>query len=121
MSKTDELLERINKMNSGEVIEEPAGVEVVENATIKLTVGQLATAAEANPEHPVAVATRKSVKTLNPSQEITMDRADVQALLENKEVVLDTKIETVEGEPRNVTRKSVGPELSVGKKPLLKT
>lgn len=119
-----ELLDKINSLNSGKPADAAVqGVAVTKAPTMELTIGQLAKAVETNPEHPVAKACSKALHTLPSHTKVSMERIDVQALLENKDVKMQTGVEEFEGQPRNVITKSLGQAMSTSKarEPVLKS
>lgn len=111
MSNVDSLKARLKQVrNVGDPPVEPLHVRRV--AAFALTAGELRGAIESNPDHPKAADFRKGVAGLPDTQKLAVDRVDLTALLENKDVEQSTIVE--DGvtiiRKRVVERKSDTPE-----------
>ncbi len=116
-SSNKELLDSINELESGKTIGELKGLSIRVLKPLALTIKQLKAAVKAHPNHPVALACAKTISTLSDSKTVVMDRVDVQALIENKSVIEETKIEETNGSKRRCLTKKVGAVLSVPQVP----
>ena len=118
MNTQDELTARINALDEGEPDPNASmGMDVHMAKNIKIKVGKLAEAAKKYPDHPIAKVLQAAIKSISPSKELIMDRVDVMAMLENKEVELITTYQVFEGSRRKIIRKQLGKSLGPAKKP----
>ncbi len=60
---------------------------------LAILAGDLKEAIAKNPEHPVAKVYAKAILFAAPSRQISVDLTDLQALLDNKSVVVEEKLE----------------------------
>lgn len=108
----DSLKQRLQGENSDSA---PATMILHKSKTIKVTVKELREATDANPNHPAAKVFRKAIERLPEDKTVIVDRADLQALIDNAEVeVIDTP-----GEHRGVP--VVVRQKQVKSKPIAKT
>lgn len=112
MSKTDELRERLNKLDAGE-IQAPQGMTIQRFSGIEATIGQLKAAVKKNPEHPVAVDLKPMLAAYadkrHDPHKVTISRVDLEALLDNKEVKREIIGDTlVDGSVMTEVRKVLG-------------
>jgi len=82
--------------------------------TIQVTAGELLEACNSNPGHPVAKVYRDAVKESPPGQKLTVEKADLQALLENLRVTVETVVEN----GIRILRKSVKQLVAESKPPV---
>lgn len=107
----ENLKKKVAKAKEGKP-EEVQALAVDANAKLSVTVGELDAACKANPAHPSAVAwTGLLAMGLKESHPVVVDRVDLEALLENKAVVVERT--TVDGQP--IATKKLGDTL--GKTP----
>ena len=99
--------DRLKAMEDGVPPTVQKGADVHVTRGVEVTVGELLTAIHAHPEHPVAQAWRNNV-SLPDNTILTVDKNDLVALMENKVVEVERKVETHEGVPSTMIRKSVG-------------
>ena len=117
-----ELKERINALNEGKPDPNASmGMDIHMTKNIKITAGKLVEAIKKYPGHPVAAVIAKSIESIAPGKEVIMDRVDVLAMLDNKEVIVVTTYEIFEGSRRKVIRKELGKSLGPAKAPALQT
>jgi len=104
-------------------------LKVRDAKTFKLTAGELRKAIEANPEHPKSKAFTKAVRGIPAVKEIIIERVDLEALLDDKEVDTITRLvdhidpETNQptGDKVKVETKKIGKPRNGGKKATAKT
>jgi len=85
------------------------GLAVIEAANpIKVTVGEILAAVEANPSHPKSQDFKKAVIGMPSSYEVSVEGLDLTAILENKEVISYSEIMETDKGPRTVYRKKLG-------------
>lgn len=99
----------------------PSAMQVHRIPVIKTMVQELRAAITANPDHPVAViykaAIEKLPKNVKPERVLNVEKPDLQALLDNAEVITERAVEDVDGEARLVVTKRVGEPLKKSAKP----
>lgn len=64
-----------------------AAMKVKANAAFALTAGELRGACDQNPDHPHAAIFRKASRPFDDSHRLVVDRVDLEALLDDREVV----------------------------------
>ncbi len=109
-AKTDELRAKLDKLNNGEYNSGvTTGMVTRKTSTIEISIGELAAACDAKKDHPIAKAWRKTVlentkkgvkgepDELLANNKVIVDRTDLEALLDNKEVVVVSLGEEVDG------------------------
>lgn len=79
----------------------------------ELTVQELRDTCELNPDHPLASVKKKSVAGMPYNAKVVVDRVDIEAILENKEVNVSRTTETdTDGVKVTVERKVLGGPVS---------
>lgn len=97
-----------------------SNLEVHSNAVVDVTVRELLAACEANPDHEVAKVYKKAARRFRlPNNKpdldapLHVDKVDLQALLDNKEVEIESSTATdEEGDPVVVKTKKLGKSCS---------
>lgn len=79
-------------------------IHVKDGQTFTLKVKELLACCAKNPDHPHATVFRNAVAAHLPSDEVHVDRVDLEALLENKtvEIVSEQNVEIIDGGPKTV-------------------
>lgn len=118
MGKTEELKERLRKLNNGEfaTADTNTGMITRKAQTMEVTIEELAAAVDARRDHPAAQAYRRTIQAythpkdgLLRKEKVVVDREDMEALLDNKEVVrVSQGIQVEEGFASEVVSKKVG-------------
>jgi hypothetical protein len=123
MSKNvTDLKERLRKLNNGEFPSAGAQTGMITRraSMIEVTIGELAAAIESNKDHPVAKAYARTINehtkktkdqpdVLLEANKVVLDRIDLEALLNNKQVIHTTEgVEVEDGFLSEVQTKAVG-------------
>jgi len=89
----------------------------------KLTVSELKQVSKQNLDHPNAKVFLQAVRGFADDKEITVDRVDIEALLDDRNVIMETRIQPVSGEASDikVVEKKLGPPRTVKAEPKPKT
>lgn len=104
--KQKELRKRINRMSDPKA--KPAAPMVVNKvAFFKATADEIRTACKSNAEHPKAVELLAAIDGMPDTAEVTIELPDLQAVMDNKEVVETVKEELVNGQMSKVRRKKL--------------
>ena len=85
-NETDALRERMKRLDSGEEPDPKAILPVKESATIEVTVAELKQACEACPDHVHVRIFARAVESRSDPETITVDRVDLQAMLDDLDV-----------------------------------
>lgn len=108
----DQLRERLKQSTEGKT-REVAALQVDISAKFKLTAGELRSACEQNPDHPFSHVFQRAVSLHPDAKEVTVDRTDLQALLDNREVKTEMKREAADQNTDvMVKEKVVGPPIT---------
>ena len=99
MSKLDELRRRLAESDA-----KVQPLKVRQAKLVKATAAELIAACEANPDHPVAAIYCKATYRMPPAKQIMVEAVDLEALLDNAEVVTE---EVIEGDARVVRKRLV--------------
>lgn len=102
MSIIDQLKERVKGQEA-----EPQGMLITYPDLITLTVKEVNELCASRPEHAQSKLFASAVKDLPPTAEVHVERADVQAILENGESILEITVETVDNQKRRVARRKM--------------
>lgn len=113
MSEVDKLRSRLADAAAGKEADNLHPLSVRNNQTFKLTAGELLTACDTQPDHPNAVIFRKAVRNFPPTKDVVVERVDLEALLDDKEVEVKTTIEDHVDERGNKTGDKVRVERKV--------
>jgi hypothetical protein len=90
-SLADSVLSRMNKPKEEQATPELGYIKVQKGETFTLTCRELAAVIAKNPDHPVAQAYAKAVKKNPPDEPLIIEKIDLQAMIDNKEVELITE------------------------------
>jgi hypothetical protein len=111
---------RQNVKNPPEAGKRVDPVKVIRAKMFKSTAGSLRAAADSNPDHPVAAAFRKGLRGLPDNKEVTVHHVDVEALLDDLDVITLENDEEGEDEEGPITRIVITKKLGKKREPLLK-
>jgi len=112
MSKIkDELKARLATLNDGGKEKPIAPMIIRDNPTIKVELSELKAAIDTNPDHPIAKSWAKTtLKKSPPGKPVHVERADLQAVLDDKDVAVKVTIEDGDDDMRvKVARKVLVP------------
>jgi hypothetical protein len=107
MSDIQDLRNRLNPNNPTPVNATEAPLAVHRAAMFELTAGELRSACDENTSHPLADTFRKAVNGMPGPKLVTVERIDIQALLEDKLVETKTVLETSPEGTNKVSRKTL--------------
>lgn len=107
----DNLRQRLSQP-SPESQDQSVGMAVHKTALIAVTVGEIKAALEVQPNHPAAKAFTKAIRGYGDDHRLYVEKADLQGLLDNREVVVNRSTEADEfGTVSEVREKSLGEKL----------
>lgn len=110
-NQVDQLRSRLKDAVAGEDDGNLAPLIVRETETFKLTAGELKAACEQCKDHPNAAVFKKAVGKFPDGKEVTIERIDLEAMLDGLETVIDQTVEDAEDGKVRVNRKrNVKPE-----------
>lgn len=97
-------LEDLKKRLSGELPEVGETIVVHEQSSFRVSVAELKEAIATHPDHPVGKVYAKAVRHLKDDAFVVVDRADVEGLIDNREVqtIVDRSEEGVETRRKEV-------------------
>lgn len=111
-TSSDSLRDRIKAMNAG-THQEPDGMCVIKAHNMKIKIKELTELANANPGHPFAKTLAGPIKTLPPEREVRVSKVEVEALMDNREVIFSEHSEEFNGKTRIIKTKTLGPSLDL--------
>lgn len=79
-------------------------LKVTRAKIFRTTAGALIAACQNNPDHPVALAFRKGMKGLKDNTEVNVHQVDVEALLDDKDVIMEEMPEVGADDEGDITR-----------------
>lgn len=95
INPVDNLRKRLAEITEGTDI--PALLPIRKSGTFSLTAGELRQAARSNPSHKISKIFLRAVKDHSDSEKVTVDRVDLQAVLENGTVEHQSTLQKTEG------------------------
>jgi len=120
MSADDALRARINAAKEEGTSGKPVQpLKVNRIPKFKLTVGELKQVAKQNLDHPNSKVFLSAVRGQTDDKEMVVDRVDIEALLDDRNVLIETRIEPVSGENSDIkiVSKTLGPPRQVKPEP----
>lgn len=96
MSVKDELRARLERLDKTGKEKPIAPMVVRETPMISVTLDELRSACQANPDHPKARDFMDAIRKAPPGKDVLIERIDLQALLDNKDV--QTKVTVEDGD-----------------------
>jgi hypothetical protein len=104
----DDLMARIKALDEGTELPEATGAAVHKVTMIEVSAGDLRKAVKVNPDHPISRTVKASIAKYPDHHKFVMERADVQALLDNKVVETHTEYDEQDGLRIPIISKKVG-------------
>lgn len=92
-------------------------LKVMRAQKFRTTFGSLRAAVESNPDHPVALAYAKALRGQKDTTEVTIDQVDLEALLDDLDVINEENPEVGEDEEGEITRIIVTKRIGEKRKP----